>query len=139
MRICPYSLFVFDEIDKIPIGLLDVIKAYIDFNHEIDGLDFRNSVFIFLRFNILLRVYFLKYSLFINRCVYKIYSNSASAKIAETTLELDNRNINRNNFDLKHFQDLIAHQIYYNKGIVNSTYYPISFIQNRLIFQIIVV
>ena len=51
VRECRYSLFLFDEIDKIPIGLLDVIKAYIDFNHEVDGLDFRNSVFIFLRFD----------------------------------------------------------------------------------------
>lgn len=46
---CDSSLFVFDETDKIPIGLMDTIKAYIDFNHEIEGVDFRKSVFIFLR------------------------------------------------------------------------------------------
>ena len=47
---CESSLFVFDEIDKIPIGLIDTIKAYIDFNHDIDGIDFRKAVFIFLRY-----------------------------------------------------------------------------------------
>ena len=50
MKECGQSLFVFDEIDKIPIGLMDTIKPYIDFNHEIDGIDYRRSVFIFLRF-----------------------------------------------------------------------------------------
>ncbi len=44
------SLFVFDEIDKIPIGLMDTIKPYIDFNNELDGIDYRPSVFIFLRY-----------------------------------------------------------------------------------------
>ena len=50
MTECNKALFIFDEIDKIPIGLMDTIKAYIDFNHEIDGNDYRSSVFIFLRF-----------------------------------------------------------------------------------------
>ena len=46
---CEYSLFVFDETDKIPIGLVDSIKAYIDYHSEVDGIDFRRAVFIFLR------------------------------------------------------------------------------------------
>jgi hypothetical protein len=48
---CPFSLFVFDETDKIPAGLLDTIKAYIDFNEELEGTDFRRSVFIFMSNN----------------------------------------------------------------------------------------
>ena len=47
---CGKSLFIFDEIDKIPLGLMDSIKPYIDFNQEIDGIDYRHSVFIFLRY-----------------------------------------------------------------------------------------
>ena len=46
---CHTNLFVFDETDKIPIGLMDTIKAYIDFYPEVDGIAFRKSVFIFLR------------------------------------------------------------------------------------------
>lgn len=49
MKQCHTNLFVFDETDKIPIGLLDTIKAYIDFYPEVDGVGFRKSVFIFLR------------------------------------------------------------------------------------------
>lgn len=32
---CHTNLFVFDETDKIPIGLMDTIKAYIDFYQEV--------------------------------------------------------------------------------------------------------
>lgn len=48
-KLCHTNLFVFDETDKIPIGLMDTIKAYIDFYTEVDGMTFRKSVFIFLR------------------------------------------------------------------------------------------
>ena len=50
MKQCHTNLFVFDETDKIPIGLMDTIKAYIDFYSEVDGVMFRKSVFIFLRY-----------------------------------------------------------------------------------------
>ena len=32
---CHTNLFVFDETDKLPIGLIDTIKAYIDFYQEV--------------------------------------------------------------------------------------------------------
>jgi hypothetical protein len=31
---CPQSLFIFDEIDKMPEGVIDAIKPFIDF-HEV--------------------------------------------------------------------------------------------------------
>jgi hypothetical protein len=40
---------VIDEVDKIPIGLVDSIKAYIDYHPEVNGIDFRRAVFIFIR------------------------------------------------------------------------------------------
>ncbi|XP_044173404.1 torsin-1A-like [Acropora millepora] len=45
---CPRSLFVFDEMDKMPYGLIDVLKPYLDHHHEVERLDFRKSIFIFL-------------------------------------------------------------------------------------------
>ncbi|XP_015765851.1 PREDICTED: torsin-1A-like [Acropora digitifera] len=45
---CPRSLFIFDEMDKMPYGLIDVLKPYLDHHHEVEGLDFRRSIFIFL-------------------------------------------------------------------------------------------
>ncbi|CAF0789295.1 unnamed protein product [Brachionus calyciflorus] len=105
---CERSLFVFDETDKIPIGLLDTIKAYIDFNQEIEGIDFRKSVFIFL-------------------------SNSASKKIAELTLDLDRKNIKRESFELKPFQRAIQDTVFYNKEPDNKGLYHAAIIENYLI------
>ena len=45
---CPSSLFIFDEMDKMPIGLIDVVEPYLD-NHPPDDskIDYRRSIFIF--------------------------------------------------------------------------------------------
>jgi len=45
---CRHSLFIFDEMDKMPLGLIDAISAFLDHRDSIDGLDFRFAVFIFL-------------------------------------------------------------------------------------------
>ncbi|XP_069695885.1 torsin-1B-like isoform X3 [Periplaneta americana] len=38
---CPMSLFVFDEVDKMPSGVLDAIKPFLDYHEEINGVDYR--------------------------------------------------------------------------------------------------
>ncbi|GIY83189.1 torsin-1A [Caerostris darwini] len=45
---CGQSLFIFDEMDKMAPGIIDAIKPYIDFYDEIDGVDYRKNIFIFL-------------------------------------------------------------------------------------------
>ena len=45
---CPRSLFIFDEVDKMPIGLIDVLKPYLDHYSGVRKVDFRKSIFIFL-------------------------------------------------------------------------------------------
>jgi len=45
---CERSLFIFDEIDKMPIQLLDAIIPFIDFYDHIAGVDPRKSIFVFL-------------------------------------------------------------------------------------------
>jgi hypothetical protein len=74
---CKFSLFIFDEMDKMPILLIDVIKQYIDLNSP---PQYKNSIFIFL-------------------------SNSAAFEITQKTLELEHSsNIKRENFELKMFR-----------------------------------
>lgn len=46
---CPHSIFIFDEMDKMPSGLIDAIKPFIDHYEDIAGVDYRRTVFIFLR------------------------------------------------------------------------------------------
>jgi len=45
---CPRSLFIFDEMDKMPIGLIDVLKPYLDHYTDVEKIDYRKSIFIFL-------------------------------------------------------------------------------------------
>lgn len=47
---CPQSLFIFDEIDKMPAGILDTLKPYFDFYEQLGGTDYRKAMFIFLRY-----------------------------------------------------------------------------------------
>ena len=99
---------MFDETEKIPIGLMDTIKAYIDFYQEVDGIGFRKSVFIFL-------------------------SNSAAKDIAQFTLSYDKQNIHRNDFDLKVFQSEIQNSIYHNKEENEKGLWHASIIDSYLI------
>jgi hypothetical protein len=47
---CERSLFIFDEIDKLPPGVIDVIKPFLDYHPFIDGIDYKKAIFIFLRY-----------------------------------------------------------------------------------------
>lgn len=38
VRNCPRSVFVFDEMELIPSGLLDILTSYVDRHHAIDGV-----------------------------------------------------------------------------------------------------
>ena len=45
---CSRSLFIFDEMDKMPLGLIDVLKPYLDHYPDVEKIDYRKSIFIFL-------------------------------------------------------------------------------------------
>jgi len=45
---CERSVFIFDEVDKMPVQLMDAIMPFIDFHEYIDGMDARKSIFLFL-------------------------------------------------------------------------------------------
>jgi len=45
---CPRAIFIFDEIDKMPSGVIDVLKPFMDFHDSFHGVNFRKATFIFL-------------------------------------------------------------------------------------------
>jgi len=45
---CERSLFIFDEVDKMPPGVLDALTPYLDYHEKVDGIDYRKNIFIFL-------------------------------------------------------------------------------------------
>ncbi|XP_005104539.1 torsin-1A [Aplysia californica] len=48
MTRCGRSMFIFDEVDKLPPLLLDVIKPYMDYYDELGGVNYRRGIFLFL-------------------------------------------------------------------------------------------
>ncbi|KAH8421496.1 hypothetical protein KR009_009857, partial [Drosophila setifemur] len=45
---CPRSLFIFDEVDKMPSGVFDTLTSLTDYNAFTDGTDHTKAIFIFL-------------------------------------------------------------------------------------------
>ncbi|KAI6196324.1 putative RNA 3'-terminal phosphate cyclase-like protein [Aphelenchoides besseyi] len=45
---CERSLFIFDEVDKLPVQVMDAVRPFIDFYERIGTVDPRKSIFLFL-------------------------------------------------------------------------------------------
>ncbi|XP_077986795.1 torsin-1A-like [Glandiceps talaboti] len=45
---CGTQLFIFDEMDKMPPGLIDALKPFLEHYTEIGGVDYRKNIFLFL-------------------------------------------------------------------------------------------
>ncbi|PSN30466.1 Torsin-1B, partial [Blattella germanica] len=41
VSLCARSIFIFDEVDKLPRGVLDAVKPFLDYHEHIDGIDYR--------------------------------------------------------------------------------------------------
>ncbi|XP_035683219.1 torsin-1A-like [Branchiostoma floridae] len=88
---CPHSIFVFDEMDKLPEGLLDAVKPYIDHYTEINGVDYRKTIFILL-------------------------SNTAGNTITQRTYQHWQEGRKREDISLKEMDDLILKGSFNEKG-----------------------
>ena len=42
-------MFIFDEVDKMPEGVLDAIAPYLEYHPHVRGVDYKKAIFIFLR------------------------------------------------------------------------------------------
>ena len=47
VSLCPNSVFVFEEVEKFPKGLVDEILPFLEPYARIEGVDYRNAVFVF--------------------------------------------------------------------------------------------
>ena len=45
---CSRTLFIFDEVDKVPPGLMDSLRPFLEHHQDVGGVDFRKCIFIFL-------------------------------------------------------------------------------------------
>lgn len=46
---CTQTLFIFDEAEKLHSGLINAIKPYMDHYDNVDGVNYRGAIFLFLR------------------------------------------------------------------------------------------
>ncbi|KAK3100372.1 hypothetical protein FSP39_018941 [Pinctada imbricata] len=79
---CGRSLFIFDEVDKMPPGLLDVVNPYLENYEQLNGVDYRKAIFIFI-------------------------SNVGSPLIFDTTLKYFQNGVPRESITLKHIESII--------------------------------
>ncbi|VEN53084.1 unnamed protein product [Callosobruchus maculatus] len=88
---CPKQLFIFDEVDKMPPDILNAIKPMIDYKYEVDGVDYTQSIFIFL-------------------------SNTGSALVNEHYEDLWKKGEKREELRLSHFEKLIEKGVFNEEG-----------------------
>uniref|UniRef100_A0A1B0BDX6 AAA+ ATPase domain-containing protein n=1 Tax=Glossina palpalis gambiensis TaxID=67801 RepID=A0A1B0BDX6_9MUSC len=48
LRLCPRSLFIFDEVDKMPKGAFEALTSIVDYRSIANGVDFSQAIYIFL-------------------------------------------------------------------------------------------
>ncbi|KAJ8376988.1 hypothetical protein SKAU_G00075680 [Synaphobranchus kaupii] len=48
VSVCPRSMFIFDEMDKMNPILTDTIKCFLDHFTQVDGVSYRQAIFLFL-------------------------------------------------------------------------------------------
>ncbi|CAG0903158.1 unnamed protein product [Cyprideis torosa] len=48
VKACPRALFVFDELELVPEGLLDRLSTYVQGHDKVEGVSYRQATFIFL-------------------------------------------------------------------------------------------
>lgn len=89
---CPYSIFVFDEVDKMPPKIFNGISAILDHHSIVRGKDFTKSIFIFL-------------------------SNYGGDEITKVLYQLVNRNgLFRHETKLHHFENIMKLDIWNQEG-----------------------
>ncbi|KAK3611106.1 hypothetical protein CHS0354_000113 [Potamilus streckersoni] len=79
---CEKTMFIFDEMDKMPPGLIDTIKPYLDYYENLGGVDYRKAIFLFL-------------------------SNTAGGDIAEEAMKYWNEGKKREDITLKDMELII--------------------------------
>ncbi|KAL3280135.1 hypothetical protein HHI36_017638 [Cryptolaemus montrouzieri] len=90
---CPKQIFIFDEVNHMPAGVLDAIKPFIDYYDYINRINFREVIFIFL-------------------------SNTGAQIVNEHTYTLWRKGIKKDEMKLSDFEKLIS-QGAFNEKVSN--------------------
>lgn len=118
-------MFIFDEMDKMHPGLIDSIKPYLDYYDKLDGISYRKSIFIFLRFVSVFNQLGISWICAITRGWMHHFldewksneyfcspSNAGGDKIIHTALDFWNAGKNRHDIELKDLETLISLSVF---------------------------
>ncbi|XP_029052847.2 torsin-1A-like [Osmia bicornis bicornis] len=95
---CERSMFVFDEVDKMPEGLLNVLVPFLDYNTLIKSWRLTSS------------------SINTRKAIYIFLSNTGSSRIAQRLLTLWEEGKHRSETKLQDFENLISVGAFNEKG-----------------------
>lgn len=93
---CPRSMFIFDEVDKMPDGVFESLTSLVDYNAYIDRQDATQAIFIFL-------------------------SNTAGVFLSNKLGELLKSGTLRENTKLSHFEQTLEKAAYNMEGGLKKT------------------
>ena len=96
LRKCPRSLFIFDEVDKMPPGVFESLTSLVDYNSLIDGQDATQAIFIFL-------------------------SNTAGVQVSDKLGELIKGGTLREDTKISHFEQILEKAAYNLEGGLKKT------------------
>lgn len=105
LKDCPYQMFIFDEVDKMPPGIFDSIASLLDHNVHWQNVELSKSVFVFI-------------------------SNVGGVGISEQLYKLMNKGWKREDTQLHHFESILE-KIAYNT--VGGLYKSGNIIQKAVI------
>ena len=119
VKTCQRSLFIFDEIDKLPEGVIDAIKPFVDYNKFVDSIDYRKTIFIFLRFCLNISHFFTFFRIFSHffafySFYYFLNSNTGGTGITKKSYEFHLLGKKRTDLRMKDLEPLI------NSGAFNE-------------------
>ncbi|KAL7744652.1 hypothetical protein ACLKA6_017158 [Drosophila palustris] len=93
---CPYSLFIFDEVDKMPMGVFDMLTSLVDYAGNEKSADYTKAIFIFL-------------------------SNTAGVRISDHLAELMKKGKRREDTRLSDFEEMLKVSAYNMEGGLKMT------------------
>lgn len=96
LRKCPRSLFIFDEVDKMPPGVFESLTSLVDYNSFVDGQDATQAIFIFL-------------------------SNTAGVYVSDKLGELIKGGTLREDTKMSHFEQILEKAAYNLEGGLKKT------------------
>ena len=105
VKLCPKTLFIFDEVDKMPVGLLDALRPFLEHHRHVNGVDYRKCIFIFL-------------------------SNTGATRINEFVLEHWKAGNKREDITIKDMDQIINKDVF---NVKDSGFYHSQLIKSNLI------